>query len=149
MKQLIFEEKAKRCINDELKKYPDVETGGVFLGYYKNNNVYVVEAVGGGDNAIRDKGMFQYDMEHVENQCNILVQMHSKPLFLVGLWHKHNHTLEPAFSEADIRMHQLLLEQYEYGVSCLFQKKKDVHYKLQYIDHENRIYKSELVWKCE
>lgn len=149
MKQLIFETNAKQCIINELKKYQNVETGGVLLGVFENNNIYIVEAVGGGDKAIRDQGMFQYDAEYVELQSNILARKCSKQLVLVGLWHKHNHTLEPAFSDADIRMHQLLLEQCEYGVSCLFQRKTNTEYQIQYMDCEGLIHRSTSVWKCE
>lgn len=57
----------------------------------------------------------------------------SNHLRFLGIWHKHNHSLEPAFSRADLSMHNALLEANGYALSCLLQKREDGTYVMQYI----------------
>lgn len=116
------------------------------MGYAIDNRIYIKETVCGGDYAIREPGMFQYDISYVEQQSNKVASGYKPSLILVGLWHKHNHILEPAFSRADYEMHNELLKQCEEGVSCLFQKREDGRYQLQILDCQNNIYKSSYLW---
>lgn len=146
MENPIFNNNARKIIYSELKKYPDVETGGVLLGYIKGKNVYIKDVVCGGDTAIREPGTFQYDADYIEELSTITVNKYIPPLYLVGIWHKHNHTLEPAFSYADYQMHHLLIEQYGRGISCLFQKKQDGQYQLQILGKNQKIMVYPYLW---
>lgn len=146
MREVIFDVYVRRLIWNELHKFPLVETGGVLLGYVTDEGVYVKETVYGGEQGIREPGMFQYDISYVEQQSNKVASGYKPPLVLVGIWHKHNHTLEPAFSRADYEMHNKLLKQCEEGVSCLFQRREDGRYQLQILDSQKKIYKSSYLW---
>ncbi len=138
MKEAVrFSKEAKRLIANEFEKYPDVETGGVLLGYFSKSYSKVVRAVAGGEKAVREPGSFEYDSRYVEDECNKVSDLYSPPLELVGLWHKHNHILEPAFSKADIDMHSMVLNDGR-GISCLFQKKCDGSYQLQIMIDNSR-----------
>ena len=146
MHKVTFTLHARRLIQDELHKFPLVETGGVLLGYVTDEGIYVKETICGGDNAVRKPGMFQYDISYVEQKSNRVASNYKPPLVLVGIWHKHNHTLEPAFSQADYEMHNKLLKQNEKGVSCLFQMRGDGRYQLKILDSQNNIYKGSYLW---
>lgn len=141
-----FEKKARVTLIEDLMRYQDVETGGVLLGYVDENEMRIVETVTGGEKALREPGAFEYDYIFVETVCENLSLKYNPPLSLVGLWHKHNHTLEPAFSMADKDMHEKLLELCDKGISCLFQKREDGKYQLQIMDAKKKIIKDKSLW---
>ncbi|MBD5526773.1 MAG: hypothetical protein HDR04_20715 [Lachnospiraceae bacterium] len=147
MKNPVFDNNAKKKIYSELKNYPDVETGGVLLGYIESDKVYIKEVVCGGDAAIREPGAFQYDADYIEEFSTITANRYTPPLYLVGIWHKHNHTLEPAFSYADYQMHRWLIGQCGRGISCLFQKRQDGQYQLQILGENQKIMVCSHLWQ--
>lgn len=140
MKKIIFSRRAKEQIIRELDRYPLVETGGVLLGYYNCSSILIEEAVDGGDNAVREEGFFQYDYGYVEEESLRICQKYKLELFVVGLWHKHNHDLEPAFSFADVLIHEDLVEQCGFGISCIFQKKANGDYQVHILDSDMNNY---------
>lgn len=133
--QLYLSPSVISSVRDELQKYPNVETGGVFLGYRRRGHYCVLESICGGELAIRKKGTFVPDWIYINQIVRQRLKV-SDSLCFLGIWHKHNHSLEPAFSKADIDMHNALLKANGYALSCLFQKHEDGTYAMQYIrDH--------------
>lgn len=130
--RLHFTSSAIRSIIDELRKYPNVETGGVFLGYRHRGHYFVSENICGGTSAIRRSGTFIPDWSYINRVVNKQLTL-SHHLCFLGIWHKHNHTLEPAFSKADLDMHNVILNSNGYCISCLFQKQQNGSYVMQYI----------------
>ena len=105
------------------------------MGYHGRGHYYVLESICGGELAIRKKGTFVPDWIYINQIVRQRLKV-SDSLCFLGIWHKHNHLLEPAFSKADIDMHNALLKANGYALSCLFQKHEDGTYAMQYIrDH--------------
>lgn len=133
MCKVLIAGRAYRLMQIELSRYPNVETGGVLLGYYDEENclLQVLEATDGGQQAVREAGAFMYDTEYVQHVAGLLAELYQPPLQVIGVWHKHNHAYEPPFSEADKCMHRELLQSMEArGVSILFQKIEEEQYRM-------------------
>lgn len=143
---LYFSRKARDVILCELDLYPDLETGGILLGQIKVGNLYVKEVVCGGENAIHEPARFRYDSNYVEREIEHIMEKHNFDLQMIGLWHKHNHTNEPAFSKEDINMHQQLLDINKKGISCLFQKREDGKYQMQILDNKLQVRRTKKIW---
>lgn len=110
----------------ELEEYPDVETGGVLLGYSSNDYWNIIEATDPGIKAVRKTAEIQCDMEYLEHTVNILNRIYNPSLEQVGVWHKHNHSYNPPFSETDKEMHIKLASAQSHDiVSILFQKENE------------------------
>lgn len=124
-------------MKNELKRFPDTETGGLLLGYSESENgISILEATDGGyQNTIHTVASFQYDTAYEEHLCNILSQLYQPPLQLVGVWHKHNSAhcddVLP-FSRADENMHSQIMENNCPCISILFEKinkeQNNIHY---------------------
>lgn len=115
-------------MENELRRYPDVETGGLLLGYSDaDRGVFVAEAADGGyRNALREPCSFQYDEEYVAHVCAIVSALYTPPLDVVGIWHKHNCAGPVPFSQADEAMHAQLQDQSPFPcLSVLFEKTDD------------------------
>ena len=108
----------------EIGRYPDVETGGILLGYATAHELQVLEAIDGGYNeVVREPGRFIYNADYANHLCNILSMLYTPQLELVGVWHKHNHSFAPSFSYEDHIMHKKLLMSVQHAIcSILFQK---------------------------
>ncbi len=97
-----FSARSLALIQYELSLFPDLETGGILLGHIDKSIINVIEAIDGGfDNAVRKTGSFQYDSKYVEHVANHVRILYNPPLELVGVWHKHNHSLDPGLSFSD------------------------------------------------
>ncbi len=95
----------------ELSSWPDVETGGVLLGYNTGRKTIIIEATDPGyRNVIREKGKFAYDNDYVEYVATRISHLYDPPLRLVGVWHKHNHSFDPIFSEEDNSIHNRICD---------------------------------------
>lgn len=112
-------------MQNDLSSWPNVETGGVLLGYASPVLLKILEAIDGGyENVLRKQGRFEYDQQYVTHISNYIANLYQPPLVLLGFWHKHNHSYEPVFSEEDIEIHERLYENsVPFGCSILFQKK--------------------------
>lgn len=126
--------RAMAAMNNELCRFPDWETGGLLLGYFRTEGeIFVLEATDGGyQNTVHEPDCFQYDVAYEDHLCEILSGLYRPPLELVGLWHKHNERSDPPFSNADENMHRQLLEgTSDPGLSILFEKLGEKNYGLR------------------
>lgn len=124
-------------MDQELSRFPDMETGGLLLGYSESEKgISILEATDSGyRNTIHTPGSFQYDTAYEEHLCNFLSQLYQPPLQLVGVWHNHNSahlSSSLPFSSADEKIHSQLLENPFPCISILFEKtgasRKSIHY---------------------
>lgn len=128
MYQVKLFERAEKLMQTELARFPIKETGGILLGYEnaQEKTIEIVEAIDSGIHASHDYGTFSYDVEYVSHVAGILSELYTPHLRVIGVWHKHNHTWNPPFSDADQEMHRQMLEISEgTAVSILFQKVND------------------------
>lgn len=118
-------------MQNELRRFPETETGGLLLGHRTSScEISVVAATDGGyQNAIHDSHYFCYDVAYVHHVCNIISQLYDPPLELIGVWHKHNQQTNPTFSYADEEMHHRLMEHTDYPcLSILFERHREQVY---------------------
>lgn len=94
-------------MENELRRFPDTETGGLLLGYSDTlQGICILEATDGGYlNTIHEPYCFQYDDAYVTHVCGILSEMYTPPLDVVGIWHKHNSSCSVPFSLEDENLH--------------------------------------------
>lgn len=100
---------------------------GLLLGYYDiKEGVQILEATDGGYlDVLHEKTVFEYDVPYVEHICNILSELYTPPLDIVGVWHKHNSISTIPFSLADENIHRQLVENMPHPcLSILFEKNK-------------------------
>lgn len=117
--------RAQTAMNNELRRFPETETGGLLLGYSDaKRGVQILEATDGGYlNVLHEEAAFEYDIPYVEHICTILSELYTPPLDIVGVWHKHNSISEIPFSLSDENIHRQLVENMPYPcVSVLFEK---------------------------
>ncbi len=116
-------------MENELARYPDVETGGLLLGYSNADGVDVLEATDAGPNAVRTADTFRMDPAYTAHMSRILSELHTPNLQVVGLWHKHNSVGEIPFSRTDEAAHRQLLALYPHPcLSILYEKEDDEDY---------------------
>ena len=124
-KKYIISSRARKAMENELCRFPNLETGGVLLGYSdKEHGIQVLEVVDGGyQYVIREMHSFQYDNEYVIHLCEQIAELYTPALKVVGIWHKHNAQKEIPFSRADEDMHKQMLKLYDYPcISILYEK---------------------------
>ena len=134
MYRIRMTQRALRIMEAELARYPDDETGGILLGYIREKDIWVVEAIDGGMAAVRKPHTFRYDTAYVTHVANLLAVGYTPPLEMVGLWHKHTQDLPDRypFSAADEELHRQLLQiTGKAGVSILFQKNMAGEYTMR------------------
>ena len=126
--------RALRAMQLELSKFDDVETGGILLGDFKDDTLIIHEATDAGyQNVIREKATFQYNHEYVTHIASILSSLYTPPLFVAGVWHKHNRVSDgEPFSHADELIHkQLQYTDLQPAISVLFEKAEDGVYDMR------------------
>lgn len=134
----IISARAKTAMENELRRFPDTETGGLLLGYADMlNGVVVMEATDSGyQNTIHEPCCFQYDNAYILHICTVLSELYTPPLDVVGIWHKHNSSCPIVFSQADECLHAQLVRQFAYPcLSVLFEKtsseeNNQIHYDI-------------------
>ena len=100
--QVIFTNRAYNTVVSETAEKPNVETGGVFLGCYKNETWYIIETIDPGPKAVFHETHFEYDQQYVEYKINKTAQKYQAELTLIGNWHKHPGSLNEFSSTDDI-----------------------------------------------
>lgn len=88
-KSVILSNRAYTSILVETLEKIETETGGVFLGFKKEDVWYIVESVDPGPKSIFLPLYFEYDREYIEHLANKISRIYSKKLDLIGLWHRH------------------------------------------------------------
>ena len=126
MMRVFIAPRAKKAMEKEISRFPNLETGGMLLGYSDGEKevIQVLEATDSGyQNTVHEENVFEYDSEYVEHMCVILSELYDPPLELEGVWHKHNSVCVTHFSRADEEMHRQLLEITSHPcVSILYEK---------------------------
>lgn len=132
MTKAILSERAKKAMKNEISRFPYLETGGLLLGYYHENDdvLHVIEATDGGyHKVIHEEIAFQYDVDYVTHVCDILIHLYEPELQIIGFWHKHNQQCKVHFSLADEKMHDQLLEMSNHPcLSILYEKTAEDEY---------------------
>ena len=99
-KYVFFSERAFTSILVETKEKMQTETGGVFLGYRKDEIWYVIESIDPGPNSIFQPSYFEYDQDYINHLINKVSRLYSPQLDLIGLWHRHPGSFD-SFSGTD------------------------------------------------
>lgn len=100
MKPTVYiSKRAYATIKAELEEFPNKETGGVFIGYHKNNEWYIVESTFSGPYAIHKSASFENDYDYTKYEIRKIKNLYTSDLSIIGFWHSH---INPSdFSYAD------------------------------------------------
>lgn len=93
-----------------IETLPDTETGGVLLGFFRENTIEILEAIGPGPDAILETSHAKVDMTYINYSVQQLSNIYKINVIIVGLWHKHNNNINPPFSSEDIKALRSLRE---------------------------------------
>lgn len=97
--QLRISNECMTFIANEIDKYPEVETGGVFFGTFYEDFIKIEKVIDGGDKAIRERFQFRADKHYVDMQIDMI---HANThLRYIGEWHSHPQEI-PFPSEQDL-----------------------------------------------
>lgn len=99
-KCVVFSERAFTSILVETQEKIQTETGGVFLGYRKDDVWYVIESIDPGPNSVFQPAYFEYDQDYINHLINKVSRLYSPQLDLIGLWHRHPGSFD-SFSGTD------------------------------------------------
>lgn len=86
---VVFSERAFISLLVETQEKLTTETGGVFLGYRKEDIWYVIESIDPGPQSIFRATYFEYDQAYVNHLINKVSRLYKTQLDLIGLWHRH------------------------------------------------------------
>lgn len=87
---MVLSDRAYLAVTVEARKFPDRETGGIFLGKRSAKTWYVLEVIDPGyRRTIRQAAYFEYDQEYVTHLSNVMGRLYNGGLELLGLWHRH------------------------------------------------------------
>lgn len=115
-----------------IERYPDTENGGLLLGRARNTEIDVIEAIEAGENATHKKGKVFCDIKSMEYITNTIRELYKDEVNIIGVWHKHNHNLNPPFSLDDNYCHKELCAYLKQDIiSILFQKNKESEYSMR------------------
>ena len=98
--KVVFSRRAMTALLVETKEKITTETGGVFLGEFRDEICYVIETVDPGPKSIFTPTYFEYDVDYTNHLINKLSRIYQRQLDLVGLWHRHPGSLD-RFSSTD------------------------------------------------
>lgn len=100
--KVVISESALDAIIEHARTKPDVETGGVLIGFIdKNNAAVVVESTGAGPNATETKYKFERDADYVQDQLEDAAERLGEKGQYIGEWHSHLER-EPSPSTRDV-----------------------------------------------
>jgi proteasome lid subunit RPN8/RPN11 len=92
----------------------ETETGGVFLGHYKNGIWYVIESIDPGPKSVFSPVQFEYDQKYINHIINKINTLYKDPLQLIGLWHRHPGSMD-TFSSTDDKTNAMYAKINTYG----------------------------------
>lgn len=87
--KVIFSDRAFAAVMAETTEKIKTETGGVFLGLFKDDVWYVIESIDPGPKSIFEVAYFEYDQQYTQHLINKIANLYEKKLYLIGLWHRH------------------------------------------------------------
>ena len=76
------------------------ETGGVFLGCFREGVWYIIETIDPGPKSVFRIDYFEYDQPYIAHLINKRARLYKENLTLVGLWHRHPGSFD-VFSTTD------------------------------------------------
>lgn len=98
--KVIFSDRAYVALLAETQERITTETGGVFLGHYKDDTWYIVETCDPGPNSVFKVAYFEYDRPYVEHLARKVARLYHNIPKIVGLWHRHPGSFD-VFSNVD------------------------------------------------
>lgn len=99
-KTVVFSSRAFTSILVETQEKIKTETGGVFLGYRKDDVWFVIESIDPGPKSIFRPTYFEYDQQYINHLINKISRLYKEQLDLIGLWHRHPGSFDK-FSSTD------------------------------------------------
>jgi len=110
-RKVVLSSHAYLSITAETYSFPDIETGGIFLGKVRDNIWYVLEVIDPGyKNTVRRSAYFEYDRNYVTHVANVRSRLYLDGIELLGLWHRHPGSFDrfsPTDDETNIRFAKL------------------------------------------
>lgn len=124
---IFLSKSARSTIQSELESYPDVETGGILLGWKVGQLWFVRQVVSSGVKCVRTP--YHYSMDSHEATERVQAICDCKPSYdVLGIWHKHNHNISPYFSADDMRTNYAYADINSFGaISILATKTESVY----------------------
>ena len=98
--KVVFSTRAFAAILAETTEKIKTETGGLFLGKYKDGIWYVVEAIDPGPKSVFEVAYFEYDRAYTQHLIRKTANLYASKLELIGLWHRHPGSFD-IFSSTD------------------------------------------------
>ncbi|MEQ9221093.1 MAG: Mov34/MPN/PAD-1 family protein [Cyclobacteriaceae bacterium] len=99
MSKIQIKKECVEFISADIKKFSDVETGGVLFGDVIDGSPYIQKAIDGGKKAIRERYQFHADKDYID--MNIDMIHANTELRYIGEWHTHPQ-IEPQPSDQDL-----------------------------------------------
>ncbi|MDR1541417.1 MAG: Mov34/MPN/PAD-1 family protein [Clostridiales bacterium] len=99
-KKIILSKRADITMYSETLRRKTTETGGIFMGHYRNGIWYVVEATDPGINAVFTSAYHEGDQEYYNNVLRVVSRLYKHKLELLGMWHRHPGSFD-SFSGTD------------------------------------------------
>lgn len=100
---ILMTKRAKQKIKRELRRYPELETGGILLGVNVGGILIVIDTTSSGENSTHEKCRFEMDMSFALNEVNSVIEKYCLlDLRIVGIWHNHNNEY-CVFSDDDMQ----------------------------------------------
>ena len=87
--KVVFSAAAYAALLVETQEKIRTETGGVFLGAFRDDTWYIVETIDPGPHSIFRTDYFEYDQPYTAHLINKRARLYKANLTLVGLWHRH------------------------------------------------------------
>lgn len=98
--RVVFSNRAYAAILAETTEKIKTETGGLFLGTFKDDTWYVIEAIDPGPKSVFEVAYFEYDQKYTQHLINKIANLYEEKLLLTGLWHRHPGSFDQ-FSSTD------------------------------------------------
>lgn len=94
--EVFISDKAYRQIQNEVKRHPGEETGGIMIGFRTPQALVVTTATGPGPSAVHHPNSIHFDEKFCDKKARQL-QTRGKNLRYIGDWHSHPFTkLKPS-----------------------------------------------------
>lgn len=102
LKKIHFSKDAIDVFSSEILKFGEIEAGGVLVGYFEKDIIFVEKASTGGKNAIHEELYFRADSNFVDMFIDIEVANSRDKYRYLGEWHTHPE-IAPSPSEIDLQ----------------------------------------------
>src|SRR5687768_10232346 len=99
--KVYYYESVLRLFDSEIKKFGVIETGGVLLGWYDEENIIVTKATNAGPNATHENFYFRADANYIDMIIDMEFANSDGRVIYLGEWHTHPQT-NPQPSSVDL-----------------------------------------------